>query len=133
MSTRALYTFGDNNGEYHVYKHFDGYPSGAAQWIANALKLAWPLPRFEADEFAAAFVAANKDQCGGVRLTCGKTWKEAGAADIEYRYDVTLANGKLDVIAFEVDCDYNTGKWREKRIFGGTLEQFQAWAQRKAA
>ncbi len=43
-----------------VYKHRDGYPSGAAQAIEAALPCAWPLPRFEPDEFAAAFVRANK-------------------------------------------------------------------------
>jgi hypothetical protein len=42
-----------------VYKHSDGYPDGAVCWITKALEHAWPLPRFEADEFAAAFVAAN--------------------------------------------------------------------------
>jgi hypothetical protein len=60
MSTRAMYTFRDETGEYHVYKHSDGYPTGAAQWIEAALPFAWTFPRFEADEFAAAFVAANK-------------------------------------------------------------------------
>src|SRR5690349_556771 len=90
MSTRALYTFKDENGEYHVYKHHDGYPEGAVQFIAEAQKLAWGLPRFEADEFAAAFVAANKGNCGGsVRLTVGKTWDEAASGDIEYHYVVT--------------------------------------------
>jgi hypothetical protein len=43
-----------------VYKHRDGYPSGAAQAIEAALPHAWPLPRFEPDEFAAAFVRGNK-------------------------------------------------------------------------
>jgi hypothetical protein len=42
------------------YKHSDGYPDGAVCWITKALEHAWPLPRFAADEFAAAFVAANK-------------------------------------------------------------------------
>jgi len=65
MSTRAMYTFiepnhTDSKRGYHVYKHHDGYPSGAVQWIKAALDHAWPLPRFEADDFAAAFVAANK-------------------------------------------------------------------------
>src|SRR4051794_36529103 len=63
MSTRALYTFicpGRKQDTFHVYKHHDGYPKGAAEAIANALPLAWQLPRFEADEFAAAFVAGNK-------------------------------------------------------------------------
>src|SRR4051812_43807301 len=65
MSTRAMYTFiepehTDSKRGYHVYKHHDGYPSGAAQWIENALPHAWKGGRFEADEFAAAFVAGNK-------------------------------------------------------------------------
>lgn len=60
MSTRAVYSFKDSDGTYHVYKHHDGYPTGAAQWLARAQTLAWQLPRYEADEFAAAFVAANK-------------------------------------------------------------------------
>jgi acylphosphatase len=66
MSTRATYTFRDNSGNsldggpIHVYKHHDGYPTGAAQWIEAALDHAWSLPRFEASDFAAAFVAANK-------------------------------------------------------------------------
>jgi hypothetical protein len=43
-----------------VYKHRDGYPSGAAKAIEAALSCAWPLPRFEPDEFAAAFLRGNK-------------------------------------------------------------------------
>ena len=66
MSTRACYRFfplnGPNDwpGVVTVYKHRDGYPSGAAQAIEAALSHAWPLPRFEPDEFAAAFVRGNK-------------------------------------------------------------------------
>ena len=53
---------------YKVYKHWDGYPSGVQTMIEDALKIAWTLPRFEADEFAASFVAANKTASGDVRL-----------------------------------------------------------------
>lgn len=66
MSTRACYRFIPENGPNDwpgvvtVYKHMDGYPSGAADAIEAALNFAWPLPRYEADDFAAAFVAANK-------------------------------------------------------------------------
>ena len=66
MSTRACYRFFPNNGPNDwpgvvtVYKHSDGYPSGAAKAIEAALPHAWPLPRFEPDEFAAAFVRGNK-------------------------------------------------------------------------
>jgi len=69
MGTRAVYFFEDSDGVYGAYKHYDGYPSGAADFIENAKEYAWPFPRFEADEFAAAFVAANKAKKGGeVRL-----------------------------------------------------------------
>jgi hypothetical protein len=60
MSTRAVYTFIEGKERYHVYKHHDGYPKGAAQGITAALSYSWGLPRFEADEFASSFVAANK-------------------------------------------------------------------------
>lgn len=69
MGTRAIYIFEDDNEEVAAYKHYDGYPQGAADFIEEAKAYAWELPRFEADEFAAAFVAANKDRKGGgVRL-----------------------------------------------------------------
>ena len=72
MGTRAVYFFEDRHNDdsyYGVYKHYDGYPQGAAAHIEDAKAYAWPLPRWEADEFAAAFVAANKNPKGGeVRL-----------------------------------------------------------------
>ena len=61
MSTRALYTFKGNEGDWNVYKHHDGYVSGAARTIKMAIDLfAWPLPRYESDAFATAFIAAGK-------------------------------------------------------------------------
>jgi len=72
MSTKAIYFFEerlDDDSYYGVFKHYDGYPQGAAAHIEDAKAYAWPLPRWEADEFAAAFVAANKNPKGGeVRL-----------------------------------------------------------------
>ena len=63
MSTRALYTFKDEHNSWNVYKHHDGYPRGAAEIIQDAIDyFAWELPRFEADEFACAFIAAAKAQ-----------------------------------------------------------------------
>ena len=47
MSTRAIYTFKGFGETHHVYKHHDGYLSGAAQWLEAALELAWELPRYE--------------------------------------------------------------------------------------
>ena len=86
MSTRACYVFKDADDSYTVFKHHDGYPSGAAQFIEYAKSVAWPLPRFEPDEFAAAFVAANKTEPGGVRLSCGIE----NHGDIEYVYEIQM-------------------------------------------
>ncbi len=61
MSTRALYTFKGEEGHYNIYKHHDGYPSGAMQTLQATIDwFAWKLPRYESDEFAAAFCAAAK-------------------------------------------------------------------------
>ena len=95
MSTRATYQFVDKHSDFTVFKHHDGYPEGGLQWIARALKYAWPLPRFEADEFAASFVAANKPRGGGgdIRLTTSKDVH----GDTEYHYVVTRVDGKIHV------------------------------------
>ena len=42
MSTRAMYSFSDDLGTHHVYVHYDGYPTGAADKIAAALKAVMP-------------------------------------------------------------------------------------------
>jgi hypothetical protein len=68
MGTRGVYKFIDQHSTHYVYKHWDNYPSGATTFIQNALELAWELPRFEADEFSASFIAANKKSVGDVRL-----------------------------------------------------------------
>lgn len=63
MSTRALYTFkGENASDtWNVYKHHDGYPTGAANVLQLTLDyFTWQLPRYEADTFAAGFCAAGK-------------------------------------------------------------------------
>ena len=63
MSTRALHVQRNPGypGDFNVYKHHDGYPTGAAPTldVAHAW-FAWQGQRYEADEFAAAFCAAGK-------------------------------------------------------------------------
>lgn len=103
MGTRAVYTFKSHpeatergmtiQTSHHVYKHWDGYPAGAAQFIKAALATAWPLPRYEADEFAASFVAANKTKSGDVRLTAGPQ----AHGDLSYRYEIEHTPGAPDL------------------------------------
>ena len=99
MSTQAIYTFVDpaSGDEVSVFKHWDGYPRGAATFLQRAKALAWPFPRFEADEFAAAFVAANKTREGDCRLMADPSQDRIG-----------FAHGGLVVEIFErmADCKY---------------------------
>ncbi len=118
MSTRALYTFKDEHGTFHVYKHHDGYPSGAIAHIEAAKPHAWALPRFEADEFAAAFVTGNKPDGGSVRLMPSGPWRKVAPGDIEYRYEITTSNGRLVIKGWHVsETDLSgTGKWSETLV-----------------
>lgn len=105
MGTRAVYTFTKGNEEFHVYKHYDGYPEGASQFLMAALNKAWGLPRFEPDEFAAAFIAANKEDAGDIRLMPSGPIEDIAPADIEYHYIVSQApNGQLIVKANSMNC-----------------------------
>ena len=128
MGTRAMYTFLEKGARFNVYKHHDGYPEGAAEAIRNALSKAWELPRFEADEFAAAFVAANKTSSGGVRLMSSGTPKTAAPSDIEFRYVIQQdpqVNRLLRITVFSTDYgDPRT----EKKLFAGSLSEFENWA-----
>jgi|SRR5665213_6370 len=131
MSTRAMYSFTDANDPpetHHVYKHHDGYPTGAAKALAKAAALAWPAPRFEADEYAASFIAANKDSPGGLRTMLSGAFTDVAPGDIEFYYTVTAPAGALkhpQVEAFTVD-DVGTPAG-SARIFKGNLPAFIAW------
>ena len=92
MGTRAVFTFKDEDRSFSVYTQYDGYPEGAAEFLTKALPFAWPLPRFEPDEFAAAFVAANKKDEGCFRLTTSAD----AHGDLSYDYEIFQAkNGQM--------------------------------------
>lgn len=157
MSTRAIYTFIDEDGSYNVYKHSDSYPSGAADTLRASLAFAWQLPRFEADEFAAAFVVAGKAYWyhkemalrrtngapedleravkyghydgGGIRLLASGKPMELPPGDIEYRYEIRCKAGHLHITAFQTN--YWHDPRREKKIFAGTLDKFEAFAKKQ--
>lgn len=120
MGTRATFSFRDEGGTFHVYKHWDGYPTGAAQFLDAAIKSdkTWTLPRFEADEFAAGFIATNKDSDGDIRLTRSPR----AHCDIEFAYTVWQAgDGNLMIRAQSVN---NWDKWKAKTIWRGKLSEF---------
>ena len=126
MSTRAVYGFKDQGDTHYVYVHHDGYPTGAAEKFANTLasKNVWALPRFEADEFAAGFIAVNKTSQGGVRLTHGPEFH----GDIEYYYLVSQAkeDGPLTMEAFSCSFDSDA----RTAFYTGTLSDFIKNAKR---
>ena len=127
MGTRAVYTFIDEDEEerHSIYKHWDGYPTWACRFIANALPLAWPLPRFEAKEFAAAFVAANKKQAGHIYLTS----RPGVHRDLAYTYEIRGQDGQLEVRIFKVRYHGPGYCWAEYQpLFKGTLEDAYLFA-----
>ena len=97
MSTRCIITFKDDQLNSHsIYRHSDGYPDGPHGVMASfeaAKPFAWMLPRFEADDFGAAYLAANKKGPGNYRLSNGPDEH----ADIAYHYIVTCRDGDLHI------------------------------------
>lgn len=128
MSTRACYSFKDAHQTFHVYKHSDGYPSGAAQWIAAAIPLAWELPRFEASDFGAAFVAANKHRGGSVYLMPSGAIKDVAPAGIRYRYEIEAVGEQLVVSAFRTSY-WPQDQRVEERIWNGPISSMAEWAE----
>jgi hypothetical protein len=121
MSTRAVYTFKDGSQTFAVYKHHDGYPSGAASFIKEGFKKSWGEGRFEASELAAAFVAANKEGAGGVYLTKG--YRTHG----DLSYDYVIRNDRKGGVTVEAyKYDWIDDQDRRVRFFAGSLESFVA-------
>ena len=120
MGTRAIYTFEDATDERHIFVHYDGYPVGAAsyfqQWLAAGVS--WTIPRFEADEAAAGFVAAIKTGPGNVRI--------AGArftyTDVEFGYRLFMRDDTLHVQC--ATTDYWGDAPAEHIVFDGPLATF---------
>lgn len=117
MATRAIYSFKDEVGTFHVYKHWDGYPQGAYLFIRKALGFAFDDGQtFEAAEFAAAFIRANKTSKGDV---CIASVDEG--EDIAYFYEITSINGVLHVKCWRREN-------RDDPIFIGTLDEMYNFA-----
>jgi hypothetical protein len=159
MSTRALYTFkGETTADsWNIYKHHDGYPSGAASVIQLTLDyFTWQLPRYEADTFAAGFCAAGKSSwmengkfdeesfknygpggdyrwCtgGGVRLMPQgdpRSVATTNCSDIEYRYEIFLdSKNELRVRAYTVNA---WQEYSEELLVDCKQADFADWAHK---
>ena len=106
MGTRAVLTFKDRHESFNVYQHYDGYPEHILPAIQAAKEYAWELPRFESSDFAAAFIAANK-QKGGGNIYFTDSYENHG--DLEYRYEIEDNNKKLFVKVYEAQY-YDDGE-----------------------
>lgn len=120
MSTRACYRFVDQNGyEATVYIHQDGYPSYAWNYFSRTLRsgLTWPLPRYDAHEFAAAFVSTNKVKPGGVYLT--NKWNDHG--DLEYLYKLTINHSvlilKVERVSAPESGPLKPSRWKRNMVY----------------
>ena len=100
MGTRTVLTFKDKHDSFSVYQHYDGYPEYVLPAIEAAKEFAWDLPRFEASDFAAAFIAANKQKGGGnIYLTTS----HKGHMDLDYRYEIEGNDKKLFVKVYQLE------------------------------
>ena len=141
MSTSGVFVFKDhpNDPGYAVYKHHDCYPTGAAPAILGAFQYAWKLPRFEADELAASFVAFNKQpptynmQGGGVRLMLPDTEYSYGADYMyiicgnlkAYNSPIGLPDSHVTVEAYSMDLG---DPLNNRKIFECALDDLVRYA-----
>ncbi|MCI0558945.1 MAG: hypothetical protein MN733_10650 [Nitrososphaera sp.] len=108
MSTRCNIIVEDRYDRVQLYRHWDGYPdrkSGILATLEPALPFAWPLPRFEASDFAAAIVRAWKESGGGNIYIDGspKGW-ELVHKDTEWVYLIRPGQSKRN------DPDFYSGE-----------------------
>jgi len=116
MGTRAIYKFWDEmmpEESFFVYKHYDNYPSGAREFIENAKSHAWKLPRYEACEFASAFVSANKNQGGGEVRLVSQHYKNLGSLTDTYSYCDYFYDVHFDRDANDFRVEISKTKWME--------------------
>lgn len=122
MSTRCTVTVRDRkdgNHAFTIYRHSDGYPDtphGVLATLKGALSYAFPLPRFEEDDFAAAIVAAWKTpgkmsgtycyQGGDIRLMESRD----SCGDSEYHYEI-FPDGKGRVCVETLRRNDETDQW----------------------
>lgn len=122
MPTRATLTVSDKNDSFHIYRHHDGYPHGehgVIRSLTQAQERAWPQPRFEAGDFAAALVAVMKDTTGSIYLTQNAD----DHVDRNFHYLITSDGSGLNVnVQYTEWLDPQFTKFEMRTQFKGVLE-----------
>lgn len=115
MSTRANLIINDEHDTIQLYRHSDGYPEGkygVLEELKKALPFAWPTPRMEATDFAAAIVRAWKESGGNIHIDgiaeLDITGRPRGGTlhgDIDYFYVITPSKAaeKWEVKTYDRD------------------------------
>lgn len=96
MGTRSTLSVQDQHDHFDIYRHYDGYPNGpdgVIHDIHRAMDRAWPSPRFEAGDFAAAIVSQMKTRPGAVYLTNSAEQH----SDRSFHYEVTFKENAIHV------------------------------------
>lgn len=128
MSTRCNIIIKDDFETIQLYRHLDGYPDGESGVLAElpqALFFAWPLPRMEAADFAAAIVRAWKT--GGGNISIDGIPEEATSlylhGDIAYLYEIEPDKkaGKWKVECYKIGWDYVNNKKTIILIYEGHI------------
>jgi len=117
MATRATYKFHNTQLITYatVYIHWDGYPKGAAQYIADAIGYQGGSYSETATLTIERFIRANE----GANVTEG----HSAHGDTDYRYDfrskeqMTVSRRTIE----KVGDDYEE-RWNQ--IFSGSIEEF---------
>ncbi len=134
MSTRAVYTFKDVRGTFHVYKHCDGYPEGAFGFIKAAFEIGSP----RASDLAISFIVANK-RMGNPYFGSELTSHYDQHTDLEYRYEISskykeeaifeVRKRSFIISAFERTSSFSDDP-KYGLIFRGSLDEFEKFAKK---
>lgn len=92
MSTAAKIIVKDDISRFVLYQHHDG--DTVKKSAFEALKYAWPLPRFDAAEFATAYIATVKPPGAGHIYLVGD---DEDMCDYDYCWVISSHGDKLIV------------------------------------
>ena len=134
MSGAAVVSVTDAEGEWNIYHPSGGTPLPALEGLRRALEKTFALPQFDAADFAAAYVAVNKQSPGDMWfINRGASWKTHCPAGVEWRYIVSVRHGDIHVVVclVEPDTGHDTHKFITSRYKAGRLDAMIVWAARE--